>query len=195
MWTIVAVLSIIVDELSAALATTVRTARQDRGLSTGALADASGVSRAMIGKIERGEVQPTAALLGRLSAALGMTLSELIAAAERDGRRLVRAADQPTWTDPDSGYRRRAVSPAPGGPLELVEVELPPGAEVAFPADAYAFKHQQLWLLSGHLRFHEGDTVHELDAGDCLQLGSPAPTVFVNPTDAPCRYLVALSRR
>jgi len=184
-----------VDELSEALATAVRTARQDRGLTGGALADQSGVSRAMISKIERGEAQPTAALLGRLSAALGMTLSELIAAAERDGRRLVRAVDQPTWTDPDSGYRRRAVSPAPGGPLELVEVELPPGAEVAFPADAYAFKHQQIWLLAGHLRFHEGDLVHELDTGDCLHLGPPAPTMFVNPTDTPCRYLVALTRR
>jgi transcriptional regulator with XRE-family HTH domain len=64
-------------------------------------------ARAMIGKIERGEVQPTAALLGRLSAALGMTLSELVARAEGDDRRLVRAADQPTWTDPGTGYRGR----------------------------------------------------------------------------------------
>ncbi|MBA2473103.1 MAG: helix-turn-helix transcriptional regulator, partial [Pseudonocardiales bacterium] len=98
----------------------------------------------MIGKVERGEAQPTAALLGRLSGALGMTLSELVARAEGDDRRLVRAADQPTWTDPDTGYRRRAVSPASGGPLELVEVDLPAGTEVSYPADAYAFIHQQI---------------------------------------------------
>lgn len=182
------------DPLSQTLATTVRDARRARGLSCGALADRSGVSRAMISKIERGEAQPTAALLGRLSSALGMTLSELIAAAEQNGH-LARAADQPTWTDPDSGYRRRALSPTPGGPLELVEVELPAGAEVAFPAEAYAFKHQQIWLLDGHLRFHEGDKIHELAPGDCLQLGAPARCVFANPTDASCRYLVALARR
>jgi transcriptional regulator with XRE-family HTH domain len=177
------------------LADAVRAARHARGLSARALAERSGVSRAMIAKIERAEVQPTAALLGRLSGALGMTLSELIARAEHAGERLVRAADQPTWTDPDSGYRRRAVSPASGGPLELVEVELPAGAEVSYPADTYAFIHQQIWVLDGRLRFREGDAEHELEAGDCLQLGPPAPCTFMNSTRGPCRYLVALTRR
>jgi transcriptional regulator with XRE-family HTH domain len=181
--------------LSASLAATLHAARLDRELSASALAERSGVSRAMIGKIERGEAQPTAALLARLSAAMGLTLSELVARAEGDGRRLVRAADQPTWTDPDSGYRRRAVSPATGGPLELVEVELPAGAHVSFPADTYTFIHQQIWMIEGRLRFREGEAEHELRAGDCLQLGPPAPCSFVNPTRETCRYLVALTKR
>ena len=149
----------------------------------------------MIGKIERGDVQATAALLGRLSGALGLTLSELLARSERNDRRLVRAQDQPTWTDPVSGYVRRALSPTAGGPLELVEVELPGRAEVAYPGETYAFIHQQLWILEGRLRFREGDTEHDLAPGDCLQLGPPDPCTFLNPRTAPCRYLVAVARR
>ena len=175
------------DQLSASIAATLHAARLARDLTASALAERSGVSRAMIGKIERGEAQPTAALLGRLS--------ELVARAEGDDRRLVRAEDQPIWIDPGTGYRRRAVSPASGAPLELVEVELPAGAEVELPASSYTFIPQQIWVLDGHLRFREGDTVHELDAGDCLQLGAPAPCAFVNPTATACRYLVALTRR
>jgi transcriptional regulator with XRE-family HTH domain len=182
------------DQFDVSLGATVQNARLARELSVSALADRSGVSRAMIGKIERGEAQPTAALLCRLCAAFGMTLSELVARAEGDGGRLVRAADQPTWTDPETGYVRRAVSPA-GGPMELVEVELPPGARVAFPADAYAFAHHQIWVLAGHLRFHEGDLVHDLHTGDCLQLGPPVPCAYQNPSRMPCRYLVVLSKR
>lgn len=182
------------DPFSASLAATMRAARLARDLSISALAERSGVSRAMIGKIERGEAQPTAVLLGRLSGALGMTLSELVARVEGDGGRLVRAADQPTWTDPETGYRRRAVSPAAGGAIELVEVELPAGARASFPADSYAFVHHQIWMLAGHLRFHEGETVHDLHTGDCLQLGPPAPCTYHNPTGTPCRYLVALAR-
>ena len=178
-----------------ALAAAVLGAREAQGLSTSALAERSGVSRAMIAKIERAEAQPTAALLGRLSGALGLTLSELIARAEHAESRLARAAEQPVWTDPDSGYTRRAISPAAGGPLELVEVTLPAGAEVAYPADTYAFIHQQLWVLSGTLRFVEGATVHELAEGDCLQLGPPVDCVFINPARRACRYLVALTRR
>jgi transcriptional regulator with XRE-family HTH domain len=149
----------------------------------------------MIAKVERAEAQPTAALLGRLSAALGLTLSELIARAEDAGPRLARAAEQPVWTDPETGYSRRAVASAADGPLELVEVTLPPGAEVAYPADAYVFIHQVLWVLDGRLRFAEGATTHELATGDSLRLGAPADCVFINPGRRPCRYLVALTRR
>jgi transcriptional regulator with XRE-family HTH domain len=182
-------------DLSASLAEALRAARDERRLSVSQLADASGVSRAMIGKIERGESQPTAALLARLAAALGLTLSELVARAEGDGGRLLRAADQPTWTDPATGYVRRAVSPPAGRPLELIEVVLPAGATVELPAASYELIHQQIWVLDGRLDFREGDTLHELDAGDCLQLGPPAPCAFINPTAASCRYLVALTRR
>ncbi|HEY0694302.1 MAG TPA: XRE family transcriptional regulator [Kribbella sp.] len=181
--------------MSESLAATLQAARVARELSVNALAERSGVSRAMIGKIERGEAQPTAVLLGRLSGALGMTLSELVARAESDDRRLARAAEQPTWTDPATGYHRRAVSPSTGGPLELIEVELPAGAEVAFPADTYVFVHHQIWMLEGRLRFREGEVEHDLSTGDCLQLGPAVPCTYINPTRKPCRYLVALARR
>jgi transcriptional regulator with XRE-family HTH domain len=183
------------DTLTSSLATSLRDARLALGLSVSALAERSGVSRAMIAKVEHAEAQPTAVLLGRLSAGLGMTLSELVAQAERDDRRLVRAADQPRWVDPQTGYVRRAISPAAGGPLELVDVELPAGARVSYPADAYAFIHQQIWVLRGRLLFREGETEHDLRAGDCLQLGPPAPCAFHNPGARACRYLVALTRQ
>src|SRR4051794_39580573 len=168
--------------LSVSLAAALRSARADRRLSVSQLADASGVSRAMIGKIERGDAQPTAALLARLAAALGLTLSALVARAEGDGDRLLRAADQPTWTDPATGYVRRAVSPPAGRPLELIDVVLPARATVELPAAAYELIHQQIWVLDGTLHFREGDTTHELATGDCLQLGPPAPCAFINPT-------------
>jgi quercetin dioxygenase-like cupin family protein len=50
-------------------------------------------------------------------------------------------------------------------------------------------------VLAGRLRFHEGDMVHDLATGDCLQLGPPAPCTYHNPGNRSCRYLVALTRR
>lgn len=182
------------DRLTTDLAATLRSERITQDLSVNALAEHSGVSRAMIAKIERGEAQPTAALLGRLSAALGLTLSELFARTEGQTPRLARLADQTIWVDPQTGYRRRSVSPA-GGPVQLVEVELPPGAEVAYPADSYALANHQIWVLEGRLVFQEGDVEHDLHAGDCLELGPPVPGAYRNVTDRPCRYLVVLSRR
>lgn len=183
------------DPLTDSLARTLRTAREAQGLSVSALAEGSGVSRAMIGKVERGEAQPTAVLLGRLSGALGLTLSELLARAEGGGGRLARAADQPVWQDPETGYARRTVSPMTTGAIQLVDVTLPAGARVAYPAEAYTFAHRQVWVLEGTLVFDEGDVRHLLGAGDCLELGEPAPCTFRNESGEPVRYVVAVARR
>jgi transcriptional regulator with XRE-family HTH domain len=149
----------------------------------------------MLSKLERCDASPTAALLGRISGALGMTLSTLLADEARPGARLVRRGEQGIWQDPQTGYRRRQVSPLSGLPVQLVEVELPAGAEVAFPASAYAFIGQLIWMLSGRLEFAEGSEVHQLRKGDCLELGPPADCVFRNRWSRPCRYLVVVARK
>lgn len=184
--------------LERGLAQRLKVEREARGWSLAELAERSGVSRAMISKIERSEASPTAVLLGRLSGAFGLTLSVLLARAESDAaghHRLMRSGDQLQWRDPVTGYVRRALSP-PGAEPELVHVSLPPGASVAYPQSAYAhLRGQCIWVLSGALTFCEGETNHELSTGDCLALGPPADCEFRNAGAEPCIYLVALTRR
>jgi transcriptional regulator with XRE-family HTH domain len=157
------------------------------------LSKRAGVSRAMISKIERQECSPTATVLGHLSGAFGMSMSTLLANAEAQGGRLLKFAEQQVWTDPASGYVRRSVSPVAGAPLQLVEMELPPLTKLTFPASAYSFLHQQIWILSGRLLFAEGSAVHDMRKGDCLQLGPPEECTFENPSGSvSCRYLVAV---
>src|ERR1700722_9622528 len=102
-------------ELGSAIATVVERARQERGWSTQELADRSGVSRSMISKIEREAVQPTAVLLGRLSGALGLTLTELLGQAEAQDALLSRAGD------PNRGDRAaaRRAGPLSSGQLSV----------------------------------------------------------------------------
>lgn len=186
------------DEAARRLADRLRREREARGWSIADLATRSGVSRAMISKVERAEASPTAALLGRLSGPFGLTLSALLARAEGApaGGALVRGADQARWRDPGTGYRRRQVSP-PGAEPELVEVVLPPGARVPYPAASYGFlRGHCIWLLGGKLLFHEGPVTHRLVAGDCLALGPPVDCAYENPSAThACTYLVAVARR
>jgi len=182
------------DNLTRALADRVRIERKARAWSLGQLADQSGVSSAMISKIERAEVNATAVVLGKLSGAFGIPLSDLLSGVGQDTSRLTTLSDQPLWTDPESGYSRRALSPRSSTALRLTEVEMPAGARVAYPAAAYAFVQQQLWMLSGNLRLHEGDLVHDLATGDCLAFGPPEDCVFENISRQPCRYLIAIAQ-
>ena len=186
------------DETGQRLAARLRAEREARGWSIAELAERSGVSRAMISKVERAEASPTAALLGRLSGPFGLTLSALLARAEAAGSGgvVVRAAEQAQWRDPGTGYLRRLVSP-PGVNPELVRVELPPGARVPYPAASYALLAGHcVWLLQGELLFHEGAHTHRLAPGDCHALGPPADCSYENPSATQvCIYVVAVARR
>jgi transcriptional regulator with XRE-family HTH domain len=173
----------------------IRIERESRGWSLSDLAARATVSRAMVFKVERGESSPTASLLGKLSGAFGLSMSTLMARAEMQEGRLLRHGDQPLWTDPETGYIRRHVSPASDLPMDVVHVDLPPKARVALPASAYAFQRQLIWILNGALSFTEGATVHRLETGDCLELGAPQDCVFANETDEPCRYAVIVLRQ
>jgi transcriptional regulator with XRE-family HTH domain len=151
----------------------------------------------MIAKIEKGQSSPTAMLLGRLSGALGVTMSSLLAWAEADeSARLARHADQPVWRDPGSGYLRRQVFPVAGSsvPIELVDVELPAGATVRFPASSYTFIRQLIWVMSGELIFVEGAIEHHLKRGDGLELGPPSDCRFENRSRTSCHYVVIVQR-
>jgi transcriptional regulator with XRE-family HTH domain len=187
-------MSTIVDDAETRLAHSIRQEREARGWSLADLAERSGVSRASISKIERGEASPTAVILVRLSGAFDLTLAGLLARAEGGSERLSRAAQQPLWRDPASGYLRRQIFERVDHPVELVSVELPAGARVGFPASSYRRIRQLLWLMRGRLVIEEGGVRHELAAGDCFAFGAPADVTFMNEMDAPCGYLVIVAR-
>jgi transcriptional regulator with XRE-family HTH domain len=181
-------------ELDRRLGLRLKAARLNRGWTLDDLAGHAGVSRAMISRIERGESSPTATLLVRLGSGLGLTLSALLEEECSSGP-LARQADQPVWRDPGSGYHRRNVSPrGTGSAFEIVEVELPPGAQVVLDSSIAApALDQQVWVLSGALSLTLGDTTHDLAAGDCLQMHLRSTIVYRNAGSEPARYAVILA--
>ncbi|HEX8390746.1 MAG TPA: XRE family transcriptional regulator [Longimicrobium sp.] len=179
------------------LAARLRELRTDHGLTLEVLAARAGVSRSAISIIERGESSPTAAVLDRLAAALGVTLASLFAEEAREGASPVsRRAAQVTWRDPETGYLRRNLSP-PGfpSPIELVEIILPGGARVAYdtPGTRAVGVSQQVWVMEGRIELSVGEATHRLEAGDCLAMRLDAPVAFRNPTRREARYVVALA--
>lgn len=188
-------MSVIADDPTRRLARRIVREREARGWSQGELARRSDVSKAMISKVEREEASPTAVLLAKVASAFGLTLAALLARAEEEGGRVVKAADQPQWRDPATGYVRRQLFARPDNPVELVRVELPAGARVPFPAATYAFIRQAVWVMEGELAIEDGGRETALSAGDAYGFGEPADASFFNPSGAPCVYIVAVARR
>jgi transcriptional regulator with XRE-family HTH domain len=141
-------------------------ARLARNLSLTALAGASGLSKGFLSQVETGATNPSLGSLQRLSSALQVSLSDLLAAEARPTTnpalrpRLVRRVrperDRSSLTQTGSGAER-AVYLAhllPGGSLEAVTS---PGGEEAF-----------VMVVSGEVQFSQPGTSLRLLEGDSL---------------------------
>lgn len=181
------------------IARRVRELRDARGWSLDALAERSKVSRSNISLIERGQSSPTAIVLDKLAMAFGVSLASLFEQSEQvfvpEPSPHCARHEQLVWTDPDSGYVRRNVSPPAWSPIQLVEVSFPPGKQVAYETGVRdADIHQQVWILDGTMEVTAGERQWRLETGDCLAMKLDCPIVFRNTSRKTARYLVALSK-
>lgn len=158
----------------------------------------------MISLIERCECSPTAIVLEKLAAGLNVTLASLFDAATQAPATLTssaspvaRRADQPVWRDPASGYLRRSISPSVlHQPMQIVEIEFPPGQRVAFEAPARELRiYQQIWVLRGKMDITLAGVCHHLSKGDCMAMELDGTIMFHNPTRKTTRYAVIVATK
>jgi transcriptional regulator with XRE-family HTH domain len=177
------------------LGSRLRALREHQGLSLGDLSARSGVSKAMITRVEKAQSSATAALLGRLCAGLGVRLSSIIEAADTRSEQLSRRAEQPVWRDPETGYLRRQVSPpAASSGIEIAAIELPAGKKIPYRAWAVNAYEQQLLMLEGKLHLQIGNESYVLAKGDCMDFDVLRPNVFENKGKSLARYLIIIRK-
>ncbi|MFF8812747.1 helix-turn-helix domain-containing protein [Streptomyces pactum] len=179
--------------MDARLADRLARLRAARGWSLEELAQRTGISRSTLSRLERAEISPTAALLNRLCAAHGRTMSRLLAEVESEPPQMIRADGQTVWHDAASGFERRSVSPPhPGLRGEVVEGLLRPGADISYDGPPVPGLEQHIWVLAGELEVTvDGDT-HRVGAGDCLRFRLWGPSRFRCPGPAPARYALLI---
>jgi transcriptional regulator with XRE-family HTH domain len=168
--------------------------RAAAGWSLDELAERSGISRATLSRLERGETSPSTQLLHRLARAHGITLSRLLADVDARPLRHLRAAEQPRWADRKAGFERRMrCPPLAGFATEVIEVTLAPRAHLVYEQPSVAGLEHHLCLLEGRLRLNLAGDVVEAEAGDSISFHALGRAEFENPGETPLRYLLALT--
>ena len=181
------------DAIDRRIAQRLKALRAERGWSLDELARLSKVSRSTLSRLENAEVSPTAAVLARLCATFDVALSRLMHLVEDDFAPYLCRRDQPLWTDPETGFRRRSVSPpAPHFAGEVLECELKPGTRFTYENPPRRGMEHHLLLLSGKLAVTLEGQTHELRPGDCLRYRLHGASAIATPKDSPARYLILL---
>lgn len=184
------------DPAGSAFGDRVRLLREQADLTLEQVAKLSGVSRAMLSKVERGEKSPTIGVAKRIAHALGTSFSALVGddGTARRAFALVRKDQRQVFRDAETGFERHLLSPLMAGiPVEVVLHHLPAKTSTGRlpPYPTGATKH----VLASRGRIVVGvdkiETV--LEEGDTLYFEADVEHWVENRTARPAEYYLVIS--
>ena len=177
------------------LAQAVKTRRADLGWSLDRTAAATGVSKAMLGQIERGESSPTVSTLWKIATGLKVSMSSLMAAAPGAARPLPQRRDAADLRrDLDGGGMGVALlfpfDPNLGH--EVFELTLRPGYETrSDPHEAGVV--ETVMVVSGRVEILTGGAWRDLGPGQSLRFAGDAAHGYRNRGPEPAVLLDVIS--
>jgi len=187
--------STVVEAVSAErLGSRVKEIRKRRDMTLAALSERSGVSRAMLSKLERGEKNPTLVVAARIAEGFGVTLSGLLGTEERREVVVVPRERRMVMRDPETGFERQLLSPAFGARgVEFVRNVVPEGSSSGeFPPHRKGVE-EHVVVERGRLRAVLGGDEYVLEEGDAVFFEADVPHRFDNAGEGECSYYLVIS--
>jgi transcriptional regulator with XRE-family HTH domain len=187
----------VVEEVSSGrLGERIRALRRERGLTLEVLAGRSGVSRAMISKLERGEKTPTLVVAAKVAEGLGVSLSQLVGVEERREVVVVPRERRMVVRDPETGFERQLLSPSFGGRgIEFIKNVVPGGSSSGeFPPHRRGVE-EYVVVERGRLRAILGGEEYLLEEGDALYFEADVPHRFDNAGEEVCSYYLVIDSK
>lgn len=157
------------------------------------LAQESGVSRAAISKIERGESGATTTVLGRLAEALDLSISQLVGGRQSEPVLHIPRTLQPVFREDATGFERRSLSPLYlGRGIDFVLNRLPGKTKTGpFPAHRQGVE-EHLYVTKGRLKVTLDGQAYALQAGDFLFYRADLNHTFENLSNEVCEYFIVI---
>lgn len=159
--------------------------RKARGLTLEQLAGISGVSKSMLSQVERGQANPTFAVLWSLTRALRIEFADLLdvgsaPAQDDDAIEIVTASHTPEIRSADGRCRLRILSPPElSGNMEWYDVEIEPGGVLdSRPHSPGTFEH--FTALTGSFEIASAGSVRPLKVGETARYPADVPHHVAN---------------
>jgi transcriptional regulator with XRE-family HTH domain len=175
------------------LGSRVKELRKKRGLTLEEFAERSGVSRAMISKLERGEKNPTLVVAAKLAEGFGVTLSQLVGMEERREVVVVPREKRMVMRDPETGFERQLLSPSFGGRgVEFIRNVVPQGSTSGKFLPHRSGVEEYILVQKGILRAVIEGEEYLLEEGDALYFEADVSHRFDNAGDGECSYYLVI---
>ena len=161
--------------------------RKMRGLSLDQVAELTGVSKAMLGQIERGDSNPTISVLWKIVSGLQISFTSLI---EDDEPKItvVRSAELSHFEEEDGQYRTYPLFPFhPQKNFEVYTVEIESGCSHASEPHNDGVE-EYILMVAGMLEVTIAQERYTLGAGDAIHFSADRPHTYTNVSDGKTVY-------
>lgn len=174
------------ENLVARVGKNLRTLRKSRGLSLDKLSELSGVSKAMLAQVERGESNPTITVLWKIANGLHISVTALIEE-ETPEVTLVRRSDVEPMTTEDGKYSAFQMFPyTESSRFEIYAVDMEPGCVYASEPHHEGVE-EFVSVTEGRLVLQLGEERYEADCGDSIRFPADQGHIYLNETDSVVR--------
>lgn len=182
-----------VDRVSEALAERIRAFRQQQKLSLDTLARRAGVSKGMLVEIEKGAANPSIAILCKLSAAMGVSVADIVDVASKPGVHVIPENEILTlWTGEKGGSARLLAGTSGPDMVELWRWEMFPGERFTSPGHpqgTFELFHVEQGQLTINIDAHE----FVLPKGHSAVAKTDVPHHYANESKAKVIFTMAVA--
>jgi transcriptional regulator with XRE-family HTH domain len=177
------------DFLSMRIGQRLRHYRQQRDLSLNDLAELTGVSKPMLGQIERGTSNPTVATLWKVAAGLQVPFTAFLV--ENPTMKVVPVEEQPQLQENDGLFIAYNTYAAPGVPLETFRVQLLPGCTYLSEPHGSGMI-ESITVYRGTLTIEIGGETCTLKTGDSVSFSADVGHIYQNNSEEMCEISMSI---
>ncbi|MDT8902930.1 helix-turn-helix domain-containing protein [Anaeroselena agilis] len=179
------------NDLNMVIAANLRQVREDRRLSLDKVAEATGVSKSMLGQIERGESNPSITTIWKIASGLKISFTALVNAPQADTVLVSQAEVEPLVSD-GGKYRVYPLFPyEEGRRFEIYTVEIEPGG--GFESDSHGERTQEfVTVFDGELTLATTSREYTLKRGESIRFRADRPHSYRNATAALTRLSLTI---
>ncbi len=161
---------------------TIREVRTQMQLSLDKAAAMTGISKAMLGQIERGESTPTVTVLWKISSGLRISLSHLLAGPSHEYS--VTNIDQvePVYEDNGRMIVRNIFPFSPVTGIDYLYIVLKPGCDYSSPSHLNVFE-EYVFVTKGSLKMTIDGVEYNLSQYDSIKFRGNAVHSYANPKE------------
>lgn len=168
----------------------IRRRRRDRGLTLSGVAELTGLNIGYLSQVENDKASPSLETLAALADALDVPIAWFLLDTSV-APRLVRASERPKRRMPRGSGAMSQVDGGLARDVAIFEAVMPAGHRTGFHEHAGDEHHV---ILSGRVRFTQGEAVVEAGAGDYVLLDGTLPHDAESVGDEPARLLIVYPR-